>query len=76
MNDSQTDVNAKDESGRTRLHLAVAELSINSLATTALLLVKGADVNATDADGRTPLSLAEANNASETSTILRNYGGK
>ena len=52
---TEADVNAKDEDGRTPLHLAVVSANRDVYQ---LLVDKGANVNAKDRDGRTPLHLA------------------
>jgi len=63
------DVNAKDEEGRTPLHLATSE---GYKEVSELLIVKGADVNAKNVDGDTPLDSADG----EIADLLRKHGGK
>ena len=59
------DVNAKDNGGRTPLHVAVGALDLN-LEIISLLLKHGADVNAKDRNGNRPLHfLGETNNIKE-----------
>lgn len=61
-------VNAKDESGRTPLHVAARGASAEVLA---LLVERGADVNALDGNGIAPLhSLASRGNASGIRVLL------
>lgn len=52
----ETDLNARDAKGNTRLHLAVQN---NFPAVSSLLLERGADINIRDEAGRTALGLAE-----------------
>jgi ankyrin repeat protein len=49
---AKADVNAKDANGRTALHYACSD---GSLEAVTLLLDNGADIEAKDTDGRTPL---------------------
>ena len=59
------DVNAKNNGGKTPLHVAVGALDLN-LEIISLLLKHGADVNAKDRDGNRPLHfLGETNNFKE-----------
>jgi cytohesin len=64
------DVNARDEVGRTPLHIAAKPGIVE------LLLSKGADVNAKDNDGRTVLSYAIEYSPPEVAEILRKHGAK
>ena len=67
-----TDVNAKDNFGRTTLHLAAAG---GHMEIVELLIAAGADVNAKDNYGdygKTPLSYAKG----EIADLLRKHGGK
>ncbi len=65
--DAGTDVNAKDDSGRTPLRLATTK------EVAELLIAKGADVNAKDMNGDTPLDVARH---PKTADLLRKHGGK
>jgi ankyrin repeat protein len=69
-------VNAKDDNGRTPLHLAAAECEgedVGYKEIAELLIAKGADVNAMDVlAGWTPLDYADG----EIGNILRKHGGK
>ena len=80
-----TDVNAKNDIGRTPLHFAAWK---GHKEVTALLIAKGADVNAKGGDG-TPLDraikqqfgatlarLAVQQKYKETADLLRKHGGK
>ena len=61
------DVTAKDEYGKTPLHLAVERGGIDIVA---LLIAKGADVNAQDKHGNTPLQAAAENGRKEYAELL------
>ena len=61
------DVNARDEYGKTPLHLAVDRGGIDIVA---LLIAKGADVNAQDKLGNTPLHVAAGNGRKEYAELL------
>jgi hypothetical protein len=61
------DVNARDEYGKTPLHLAVDRSGIDVVA---LLIAKGADVNAQDKHGNTPLHVAAENGRKEYAELL------
>jgi len=66
------DVNAKTVDGKTPLHKAALN---NSIETAQLLIEKGADVNAKDKWGRkTPLQAAASNNSIETAQLLIEKG--
>ena len=65
-----TDVNAKNDIGRTPLHFAAWK---GHKEVTALLIAKGADVNAKYIVGDTPLDMA---NDREIADLLRKHGGK
>ena len=67
------DVNAKDNSGDTPLHIAAFE---RHTEIAELLIAKGADVNAKDADGKTPLDRAIMNRIDEIADLLRKHGAK
>ena len=64
------DVNAKDDEGRTPLHVA----SRGRKEITELLIANGANVNVIDFIGFTPLDLGFA--SPETADLLRKHGGK
>ena len=78
-----TDVNAKNNDGRTPLHFAAMQ-GHKELA--ELLITKGADVNVKNAFGRTPLDYSEEVEdwyspkdkaaKKEITTLLRKHGGK
>lgn len=54
------DVNAKDSSGNSPLHLAISEASKSKeYSTIKMLLFKGANVNTKDLTGRTPMDLLD-----------------
>ena len=65
-----TDVNTKDNRGKTSLHRA-AEKGHKEIA--ELLIAAGADLNAKDDDGTTPLDMADDK---EIADLLRKHGGK
>ena len=69
-----TDVNAKDNRGRTPLYRATNKETVE------LLINKGSDVNAKvvsgPLQGSTPLDLAIINNETEIADLLRKHGGK
>ena len=68
-----TDVNAKNDRGRTPLH----DAAINGhYAIAELLIAAGADVNAKDESGETPLDVAIKLNHTELTDLLRKHGGK
>jgi cytohesin len=68
-----TDVNAKNKSGTTPLHLA----SLRGHKEVAeLLIAKGADVNAKTKSGNTPLDKTINFNRTEIADLLRKHGGK
>ena len=60
-----TDVNAKNEQGRTPLHVAAWDSQAS-----VLLIEKGADVNAKDDDGNTPLHEAASDGNKEIVELL------
>lgn len=64
---NKTDVNAKDEDGRTPLHLTVV---LNRRDEAEKLLTNGAEVNAKDDKGQTPLHLAAAFDRCELAELL------
>ena len=71
--DAGTDVDAKNDIGRTPLHFAAWN---GHKEVTALLIAKGADVNAQMDDGTTPLDWAIRFDETETADLLRKHGGK
>ncbi|MCX7424126.1 MAG: ankyrin repeat domain-containing protein [Planctomycetia bacterium] len=64
---------AKDESGRTPLHLSAAN---GHQATAEALWRSGADINALDDSGKTPLDLAETGGHSRLAAFFLSKGGK
>ena len=62
-----TDVNTRDEYGRTALHIATAE---NHNIDMQYLINLGADVNAQDQQGRTPLMYAAADGLQDAAVLL------
>jgi len=72
-----TDVNTKDDNGRTPLHYA-ASRGLKKII--ELLIARGADVNTKievgDYKGQTPLDGAIQWNRTETADLLRKHGGK
>ena len=68
---ARADVNAKDERGRTPLHIAA--LNDHADAVSALIAA-GADVNAKDNRGQTPLHLAADRGHSKTAKALSDAG--
>ena len=62
-----TDVNTKDEDGRTALHLAAYN---GHTEIAKLLLANNADVNVMDAVGQTPLNIAAGNGDTELVELL------
>ena len=62
-----TDVNARDDYGRTALHIASAE---NHNIDMQLLINLGADVNVQDQQGRTPLMYAAADGLRDAAVLL------
>ena len=67
-----SDVNAKNDRGRTPLHNAAAS---GHKEIVEVLVTKGADVNA-NIGGWTPLHLAVDEGHTETADLLRKHGGK
>jgi len=69
------DVDAKDEDGRTPLHLAVLLNDSNAVKS---LVSRGADIHAQTNDGKTPIYLAEEKENTEVATLLvkQECGGK
>ena len=65
------DVNAKDERGRTPLHIAALNDHADAVAT---LIAAGADVNAKDGHGQTPLHLAADSGHAKTAKALSDAG--
>jgi ankyrin repeat protein len=68
-----TDVDAKDNIGRTPLHWSTV-FGKNEIV--EMLMAEGADINAKSDGGRTPLDWAIRSNAAETVDLLRKHGGK
>ena len=65
------DIDAKDNIGRTPLHLAATG---NSLDVASLLIDLGADIDAKDNDGFTPLHFAAAENSLDVASLLIDRG--
>ena len=70
---SASDVNWKDQNGKTPLHYAACK---GHKEIAELLIANGADVNAKDDKGRTPLDRAIKYQRTETVDLLRKHGGK
>lgn len=70
--DGGTDINAKNNVGRTPLFYVNGEKGYY-IAT--LLIIAGADVNSRDSEGKTPMALAMKNNLSDIVVLLRKKGG-
>ena len=68
-----TDVNGKDEDGRTPLHLAAF---YGQYKIAELLITKGANMNAKTTYSQTPLDVAVERKKNETAALLRIHGGK
>jgi len=66
-------LNVKNKSGSTPLHLAAAG---DRKEIVELFIAKSADVNAKNKGGRTPLDSAIAFKHTETADLLRKHGGK
>ena len=66
----RAEVNAKDDSGYTPLHLAARW---NYLAVAQLLISSGADLEAKDNNGDTPLDLVTWNGNQEMVELLQSY---
>jgi ankyrin repeat protein len=71
--DPKVSPKAKDENGRTPLHLAAAN---GHQVIAEALLRAGAEINALDQQGKTPLDLAEAGGHSGLAAFLLGKGGK
>ena len=67
------DLNARDETGRTPLHLAVGT---GRIALAKRLILAGADTNLEDTDGQTALSLALRAEDADLTRMLRQYGAR
>jgi ankyrin repeat protein len=65
------DLEAKNNSGRTPLHLAS---EFNRISIAKLLIEMGANLEAKDNQGRNPLHVATMNNSIETATLLLDAG--
>jgi serine/threonine-protein phosphatase 6 regulatory ankyrin repeat subunit A len=68
-----TDVNAKDDMGRTAIHLAALPREIVDKSTITYLLSQGADINTKDIEGLTPYELAKKNKKYTLILILDAY---
>jgi uncharacterized protein len=67
----EVDVNGRDKSGRTALHIAAMR---GHAEVAEVLLAKGATVEVHDADGWTPLHWAMASGAHDVTEVLRKHG--
>ena len=65
------DVDARDHTGATVLHIAAGE---DNLSLVKRMIDLGADVNAVDSDGRTPLVIAESKGNHDLARLLAAYG--
>jgi len=71
--DQLTDVNSRDDAGRTALLLATLHGQTKAIE---MLLAHGADPNVADGSGVTPLSAATAANRSAIVRMLKNAGAR
>jgi ankyrin repeat protein len=69
--DESTDINSRDDAGRTALLLATLHGQTHAVE---LLLAHGANPNTADSEGVTPLSAALAGNHSTIIRMLRHAG--
>jgi ankyrin repeat protein len=70
---AKAEVNTKDASGWTPLHVASAH---NDLELVRLLLNRGARLNATDHQGHSPLKWARETGSRDVFSYLKSQGGK
>jgi ankyrin repeat protein len=70
---AKAEVNTKDASGWTPLHVAAAH---NDLETVRSLLARGARLNATDHQGHSPLKWARETGSRDVFTYLKSQGAK
>jgi Ankyrin repeats (3 copies) len=71
--ENQTDIDARDDAGRTALMVATLHGEADAVAA---LLAYGADPNAADANGTTPLQAATAGDHPAIVATLRRYGAR